>query len=346
MTQKAIAEAHANLAFVKYWGKKDSSLRLPTNNSISVNLSDAKTTTSVEFKDGPPEDILLVSGLVVEPNSDYYRRVIQHIDLIRQLAGITKKATIQTNNSFPSGIGIASSASGFAALTIAACFAAGLNYSEKELSILARLGSGSACRSIPSGFTEWLAGNSNESSYAVQIAPSSHWPIKIISVVVSRDPKRISSTSGHALAPFSPFFQTRLETLKARVQKVRSAILEKDFQTFGRETEQEAISFHSIAMTSPIQDQSKWMSGAYYWLPDSLELILAVQKWRNEGLDLYFTLDAGPTVHLICESESANSVIEAVRNLESRIPGRQWDLLYNEPAQGAHLIQGKDQSQD
>ncbi|HBG74167.1 MAG: diphosphomevalonate decarboxylase [Chloroflexi bacterium GWB2_49_20] len=342
MSLKATAEAPANLAFVKYWGKQDSDLRIPTNNSISVNLSKAKTITSVEFDSTLNEDQLSVTNRDIPLESDFSNRVFRHLDRMRSLAGINQKAIVHTQNTFPTGVGIASSASGFAALTIAACSALGLDLTEKELSEMARLGSGSACRSIPDGFTEWIAADINNSSYAVQIAPADHWDLNIVTVVVSKQAKQLSSTYGHSLAMASPFFKARLESLPVRLETVRSAILGRDFDTFGRETEMEAISFHSIAMTSPIQNPGSWISGAYYWLPESLELILSVQQWRGSGLGVYFTLDAGPTVHLICLHKDLDRVISAVHEVESSRSDRKWDILINDPAMGAHLIAGDD----
>jgi len=339
MSLKATAKAPANLAFVKYWGKKNVDLRLPTNNSISANLSNATTTTTVEFDTNLEDDQLFVDNNKIMSETEFSNRVFRHIDRMRSKAGIKIKAIVHTHNSFPTGVGIASSASGFAALTVATCAALGLDLSEKEMSEMARLGSGSACRSIPNGFSEWIAADANNHSYAVQIAPPEHWGLSIVTVVVSKQAKQLSSTSGHSLAVASPFFKTRLKSLPLRLDTVRSAILERDFETFGRETELEAISFHSIAMTSPIHTQHGWMSGAYYWLPDSLELILAVQQWRRNGLEVYFTLDAGPSVHLLCLNKDLDQVISAVQEIEKHSRNdRKWDIMINSPAMGAQLI--------
>ena len=338
MSLKATAKAPANLAFVKYWGKQDADLRIPTNNSISVNLSNAQTITSVDFDANLDDDQLFVDDINILLETNFSKRVFHHIDRMRRKASVSLKAKIHTRNTFPTDVGIASSASGFAALTVATCAALSLDFTEKELSEMARLGSGSACRSIPDGFTEWIASDSNNHSYAVQIAPADHWDLNIVTVVVSKQAKQLSSTSGHALALASPFFKTRLDSLPFRLDTVRSAILERDFETFGRETELEAISFHSIAMTSPIQSTHSWMSGAYYWLPDSLELILSVQQWRRNGLGVYFTLDAGPSVHLICLKKDLNQVISAVHEVKESRSDRKWDILVNNPAMGAHLI--------
>jgi diphosphomevalonate decarboxylase len=341
MSFSATAEAPANLAFVKYWGKKDAHLRLPTNNSISVNLSHAKTITRVEFDEHLEQDRVYILGREAPPEVEFSERVFRHLDRVRAMAGVDHRAVVRTKNNFPTGVGIASSASGFAALTVASCAALGLDLTEKELSSLARLGSGSACRSIPDGFTEWIAEDVENCSYAVQVAPAEHWDIRIVTVMVSKQAKELSSTSGHSLATASPFFPARLESLEKRLEKVRSAILNRDLETFGRETEMEAISFHTIAMTSPILSATGWQSGAYYWLPDSLELMLAVQYWRRDGIEVYFTLDAGPTVHLICLNKELSRVVSEVHETESRIVGRKWDILVNSPSEGTHLVEGK-----
>ena len=335
--RKATAEAPSNLAFVKYWGKKDSALRIPTNNSISMNLSNARTITSVQFDPGLAADQVILKGSDQVPGPGYVARVSKHLDRVREMAGDTTRAVVVTENTFPESVGIASSASGFAALSVAAAAAIGLALSEKELTILARLGSGSACRSIPSGFVEWEAGSDSQTSYARQIAPHDHWEISIITVIVTSQSKKISSTLGHELALASPYFKARMETLDARLQNVRRAILQKDFEHFGREIESEAISLHLIAMTSPYEGAA-WNSGAYYWSPETLELILAVQEWRAKGLETYFTLDAGPTVHLLCRRADEGKIIAAVREVETSRPGRSWQILRNHPALGASLI--------
>ena len=339
MGRKKTAIAPSNLAFVKYWGKRDEKLRIPTNNSISMNLSNATTKTCVSFDPALEIDQLQVAGNPVSDDSVFFHRVFEQVDRIRDMSGVYEKASVVTENSFPESIGIASSASGFAALPLAASAAAGLTLDQKELSELSRMGSGSACRSIPDGFVEWIALDEHDSSYAIQLAPPEHWDIQILSVVFSQKAKNISSTRGHKLAAASPFFSTRLATLDNRLNIIRSAILEKDFNSFGRETELEALSFHSIAMTSPYQNShGGWASGIYYWLPESIELVLAVQSWRMEGIEVYFTMDAGPTVHLICQRKDMEVVKGLLLEIESKIDGRKWESIENSPAVGARLV--------
>src|SRR5690348_6851267 len=168
---KATAIAPANIAFIKYWGKKDAGLRLPYNPSISMNLNGATTTTTVEFSGSNTKDsveLLEEGGFHQEETI----RVIQHLDIIRQKAGVKTYARVATKNTFPRATGAASSASGFAALTVAAAEALGMKLSEKELTMLARLGSGSACRSIPDGFVKWEAGETSEASFAHSLYPA------------------------------------------------------------------------------------------------------------------------------------------------------------------------------
>lgn len=339
-TRKATACANSNLAFVKYWGKRDSALNIPTNGSISMNLSDARTTTTVEFDESLSTDEIFREDKNSLADSAFAARTSRQLDRLRALAGIHTRARITTNNEFPAGVGIASSASGMAALTAAAAAALGLHPSERELSALARLGSGSACRSIPAGFVEWFAGDSHETSYAAQIAPTEHWNILDIGVVVSDKTKDLSSSDGHLLAVASPFFQARLEAMPGRLERVRNAILQRDFEIFGHEIETEAISLHTIAMTSPHEAAGSWLSGIYYWTPETMELILAVQRWRRDGLRVYFTLDAGPTVHLICEAAARSQIEMAVDELEKTKPRLgKWRKLISSPAQGTTVIE-------
>src|SRR3990167_844609 len=192
---KATAQAPSNIAFVKYWGRKDEELRLPENGSISMNLSTLLTTTTVEFGHFDNDEVIF-NGITERLENN---RAVKHIDRIRKLANLNKKVKIVTQNNFPTGTGLSSPASGFAALTIAAAFAAGLKLSERELSILARQGSGSACRSIPNGFVELLDGDTSETSYAYSIFPPDYWDIADVVVILTEEQKDVSTTEGQRL---------------------------------------------------------------------------------------------------------------------------------------------------
>jgi diphosphomevalonate decarboxylase len=332
---KATAVAHSNLAFVKYWGKIDETLNLPLNSSISMTLSNAKTTTTVRFDEDLPHDQVIVAGQAQNAEGRFAQRISQHLDRIRALANVQTPAEVITENTFPVSAGFASSASGLAALSLAGSAALNLNLSERDLTILARRGSGSASRSIPAGFVEWYAAQTSEDSYAEQIAPPEHWDIRDVAVIVSNEEKSVSSSLGHKLAQESPFWESRQPLLPKRLETVRQAIQERDFETFGRELEAEAISMHAIALTSSYSTNGHWHSGIYYWTPDTLELLIAVQQWRQDGIPVYFTLDAGPTVHLICPAEYEAQITAAVQAVQGN---RNWSTLVNAPAPGAYLL--------
>jgi len=332
MALKVTARAHPNLAFVKYWGNADDALNIPANSSISVNLDGATTTTSVVFLADLERDQLTVDGRVATPAA--YGRVVRHLDRVRRLAGVTRRAIVESGNDFPASAGIASSASAFAALSLAASRAAGLDLDERQLSVLARKGSGSACRSIPGGFVEWAAGSDDETSYACQIAPPEHWDLRITTVIIDEGPKDVSSSEGHRAAGTSPFYRARLDALPQTLATVRQALLDKDLGTFGLAVEREAVSMHAVTMTSWLADRP-WLSGVYYWQPGTLALILAVQEWRRQGLEVYFTIDAGQNVHLLCEGERQAKLEAALDRALVDVGGR---TLVSAPGRGAWVM--------
>ena len=319
---KATAVAPSNIAFIKYWGTKDDVLRLPKNGSISMNLNNLLTTTTVEFNPDFYQDTVIVDNIqkVIEGN-----RVVKHLDRIRALANIDDKAKVVSINNFPSSTGLSSSASGFAALTVAGAAAVGLKLSEKELSILARQGSGSACRSIPDGFVEWLDGDTSETSYSVSLHKSDYWDLVDVVAMTSTNKKEISSTEGHKLATSSAFFDARLDLNKKKMRSVKKYLKEKNFTAFGELIEAEALELHAIYLTS--------RPSLIYLLPESLRVLHHVKKWRQEGLEVYFTLNTGQDVHLICEKKNVKKVVSLVEKVE----GVQKTII-NHPSNGARVV--------
>ncbi|MDO8573749.1 MAG: diphosphomevalonate decarboxylase [Candidatus Daviesbacteria bacterium] len=316
---KATAIAPSNIAFTKYWGKKDEVLRLPENGSISMCLSNLLTTTTVEFSSDFENDEIAINGV------DGTERIIEHLDRVRKLANISLKAKVASNNNFPSGTGLSSSASGFAALTLAASKAAGLDLSEKELSILARQGAGSACRSIPSGFVEWLDGNTSETSYAKQIFPPDWWAIADVVAVVSEGKKEVPTSAGHALAQSSPFMKVRLGRMKQKNELVKKLIKDKNFKELGELIEAEALELHAIMLTQKPH--------LIYWTAGTLRIMKLVSHWRAEGLPVYFTVNTGQDIHLICKQENVEKVKEKLKALDFV-----KDIIVNTPAEGARLL--------
>ena len=320
---KAKAIAPANIAFIKYWGKINEKLRLPANPSISMNLSECLTTTTVEFDKNLLKDEFILNGKVVADKES--ERVSKHIDTIRSISKVKDFARVVSINNFPKSSGIASSASGFAALTLAASSAAGLKLDERKLTILARLGSGSACRSIPDGIVEWKFGKRSEDSYAHTLFGSDYWDIRDIIVVVGGGEKKVSSTEGHSLAESSPFYKTRILGMSKKVEEIKKALKNKDFTKFGEITEAEAINMHTVMMTgSP---------PLYYWTPETLRVMKAVLDLRETGIECYFTIDAGPNVHVICEGKNAPKIAGVLAKLKGV-----KNLIENKIGRGAHLV--------
>jgi diphosphomevalonate decarboxylase len=177
--------------------------------------------------------------------------------------------------------------------------------SEAELSRLARRGSGSASRSVPGGFVEWGAGESDEDSYAFSIAPPEHWDLADCVAIVSSGHKKTGSTEGHALAGTSPLQGARVADAPRRLESCRRAILERDFEAFAAVVELDSDMMHAVMMTSS--------PGLFYWQPASLAVMASVREWRGSGLPVCYTVDAGPNVHVLCPREQAEGVERRVR---------------------------------
>lgn len=320
---QASAIAHPNIAFIKYWGNKDQALRLPYNNSLSMNLSALETRTSVHFDPYFKKDTLILAGAEVFGRA--LARVSDFLDLVRDMAGKQLYAEVKSENSFPTGAGIASSASAFAALALAASSAIGLELSEAELSRLARHGSGSACRSVPGGFVEWQAGTKDADSYAFSIAPVDHWDLVDLVCVVESAHKTTSSTSGHALADTSPLQKLRLRHVEERVDQCRKAILERDFESFAAVVEEDSNLMHAVMRTS--------QPPLLYWLPQTEVILCNVVEWRRQGVPVCSTVDAGPNVHVLTLSSDVDWVEEHLADL----PGVQ-KILKASPGPGAALL--------
>jgi diphosphomevalonate decarboxylase len=300
----ATALAHPNIALIKYWGDRDSDDHIPANGSISMNLRELFTRTRVSFDSSLVSDEFTLDDRRMTGTS--LERVSKFLDRVRQMAGFQLFAKVESYNNFPTGTGIASSASGFAALSLAASKAAGLDLDEKALSKLARTGSGSACRSIPTGFVEWQAGDSDESSYAFSIAPPGHWDIVDCIILVSQDEKPISSKMGHSLAKTSLLQPARVADTPRRLVTCRNAIMNHDFEMLTEVVELDSNLMHAVMLTST--------PTLLYWQPATVAIMEAVQSWRKEGFPVCYSIDAGPNVHVLC-------TMDAFKEVEARILG-------------------------
>ena len=320
---RATALAHPNIAFIKYWGNTDHLQRLPANPSLSMNLADLYTVTTVAFEAALTEDLLIINGTSV--TGPGLARVTTSLDLIRTEASLNLAARVESESNFPVGSGIASSAAAFAALSVAGAAAAGLALSEAALSRLARRGSGSACRSVPAGYCQWLTGD-DQTSVAASLAGADHWDLRDLVVIVSQEHKSVGSTGGHQIADTSSLHPPRVAGAESRLAACRQALLARDLAAMGPVIEEDTIIMHAVMMSGhpPL----------YYWHPATMALIQATQQWRQEGLPVYFTIDAGPNVHLICEAQHAPAVEAAAR----RIPGVQ-NVLTSRAGGPARLIE-------
>jgi diphosphomevalonate decarboxylase len=271
-----------------------------------MNLDGLATKTQVIFREDLAQDQLILNEK--KEHGAGLARVSKILDEVRAAASISFKAEVVSENNFPTGAGIASSAAAFAALALASSNAAGLELDGPALSVLARHGSGSASRSVPGGFVEWQMGDGDESSYAFSIAPADHWDLADCVAVVSTGHKETGSTQGHPLAATSPLQAARIVDAPRRINICREAILKRDFEKFASIAEADSDIMHAVMMTSN--------PALFYWQPATLRVMQAVRDWRAVGLPVFYTIDAGPNVHVITYQEKMDEVKAKLMDLE------------------------------
>lgn len=294
----AAAEAHPNIALIKYWGNRDDSLRIPSNGSISMSLAGLRTVTRLRFDPDLARDHLTIDRRGA--NRLEQERASALLDLIRTRAGFQAPAEIESASNFPAGAGLASSASAFAALAVAASAAAGLELSSAELSRIARRGSGSACRSLFGGFVEWLPGAGDDDSVARPIAAADHWGLIDLVAIVTTVAKAVGSTDGHRLAATSPLQAARIADAPRRLDACRDAILLRDFTLLASVVEEDSHQMHAVMQTST--------PPLFYWTAESVRVMHEIRAWRQAGLATCYTLDAGANVHCLTAPEAADEV--------------------------------------
>ena len=318
---KSSAIAHSNIALIKYWGRSkdhDPNLNIPLNDTVSMTkygISDGihlKTHTTIEFSPDYEKDIVTVEGK--EITGRHLERIIRVIEHLKSLAKIDYKFKIMSYNDFPTQAGLASSASAFAALAVAAADALGLKFSRENLTKIARLGSGSAARSIHGGFVYSHKGNSHDTSFAEQICATDCFDMSSVIAIVDTGKKEITSDEGHSLAHTSHFNDIRIQKSQQQAKEIKNLILENDFNGVGQMAETNCLYMHSVMMTS--------QPSLFYWQPTTLNIIKSIQRMRNDGLPCYFTIDAGPNVHCLCQSKNMKAlqkVIEKVAGVKRTI---------------------------
>lgn len=289
---QATALAYSNIALVKYWGKRDAAYNLPAAGSISATLAPLATTTTVSWRRDHAEDRVVLNG---QRSSGRDRaRIVTFLDLLREKHGIDWTAEVVTENSFPTAAGLASSASGFAALALAATRAAELDYDLSALSALARRGSGSAARSLHGGFVRLHAGSVDapEEAVASLIASETHWDLRVLFVLTATGRKKVSSTVGmNQTQKTSPYFDAWIASVNRALPQAEHAILTRDFDALTTIAEASALQMHASAIAAS--------PGVLYWNGTTVDIIHATRAMReDEGIPVFFTIDAGPHVKL------------------------------------------------
>ncbi|MDO5030084.1 MAG: diphosphomevalonate decarboxylase [Corynebacterium sp.] len=325
MTTSATAIAHPNIALIKYWGKRDEAVQLPATGSLSLTLGIAPTTTTVSLIDdsSATADSGTLNGQ--EMVGKDLSRVQKFLDLVRERAGSASFATVTSTNEIPTGAGLASSASGFAALALAAAKAYGLDYTPEQLSALARRGSGSACRSIFGGLVEWLPGDDDASSHAVAL-PDSGLDLSLVVAVLAPGRKKIDSRAAmRRTVQTSPFFPAWVEQVPRDIEQMKAAIAAADFTAVGELAEANAMRMHATMLGA--------LPPVRYWNPDSVAALDLVATLRDEGTECYATMDAGPNVKVLCRSADAEAIAERFRAEFADI-----DVLVSGSGPGAYLV--------
>ena len=307
---KGKARAYTNIALIKYWGKKNEELILPMNNSLSLTLDAFYTETEVIFSDSYMVDEFYLDGTLQDEKAT--KKVSQFLDLFRKEAGLSLKASVISQNFVPTAAGLASSASGLAALAGACNTALKLGLDDLSLSRFARRGSGSACRSIFGGFVEWEKGHDDLSSYAKPVPSDSFEDdLAMVFVLINDQKKEVSSRNGmRRTVETSSFYQGWLDSVEGDLYQLKQAIKTKDFQLLGETMERNELKMHgtTLAAQPPFT----------YWSPDSLKAMDAVRQLRKKGIPCYFTMDAGPNVKVLVENSHLSEVQETFTKLFSK----------------------------
>jgi diphosphomevalonate decarboxylase len=300
----ATATAPANIALVKYWGKRDPALNLPAAGSISVTLGGLETTTSIRFDDDLEQDHVTLDGQVDAGTSVRVTRFLQYV---RERFEQTSYAEVKTTNNFPTGAGLASSASGFAALTLAVDKALALGLAPEALSALARQGSGSAARSLIDGFAEMHPGTQadGEDAFATQLASVDALPLTVLAAITTSAPKAVSSSEGmERCRKTSPYHAAWLGQVGRDLDAMRTAIADGELERVGAIAERNALCMHAdmLAAEPPLR----------YWNAATVTVLDHVAALRAEGAQAWCTIDAGPQVKVLCNTDAGSQIAKSL----------------------------------
>lgn len=323
----ATAIAQPNIALVKYWGKRDAALNLPAAGSLSITLDTLCTRTTLAFDAALTADDVVLNGV---HDAAQARKASAFLDLFRARAGVTLRARVESTNNFPTGAGLASSASGFAALAVAADHALGLGLDRPTLSALARRGSGSAARSIFGGFVAMAAGErtDGEDAFATPVLDAAAWPLEVVVAITTRAAKAISSRIGmEASQHTSPYYAAWLKTVPVDLDAARTAIAARDFAHLARVAEASCMAMHAVMLAT--------RPALIYWNGATVECLQCIRALQAEGVGVFFTIDAGPQVKAVCLPADAPRVAAALHD----VAGVQ-QVMRSRLGAGARVVEG------
>lgn len=318
---QASAIAHPNVALIKYWGKRDTARNLPATGSLSLTLGGLQTRTSVRFAPEFERDTVYVNEA---PDAVADARVTACLDVLREQAGVTLRARIDSHNDFPTGAGLASSASGYAALVRAAAAALGLDLAAAALENIARMGSGSAPRSLYSGIVVLDAGAAEVR--CATLATPADWPLEVVVAVTSRAPKPVGSTAGMERSrATSPYYPAWLDSHPADMEAAAACVRERDFARLAELSEHSCLKMHALALSArpPLN----------YWNPATVAAMQTITELRAAGCPVFFTIDAGPQLKAVCLPSATAQVRAALRDVPGVI-----DLLSSGLGEAARVV--------
>jgi diphosphomevalonate decarboxylase len=320
VTLEAVAVSHPNIALSKYWGKREGEGNFPAVPSLSVTLQGLSTRTRVTWRRDAAGHRLVLDGRVATVAESTRAQAL--LEALRRELSLDETADVESTNDFPTASGLASSASGFSALALAAVRAAGADWDATRVSDLARRASASAARSVFGGFVELPVGATSAS----QVAPASHLPLVVLVCVTSHEAKSVGSTDGMRVTlEKSPYARAWLEHAPRLHAELREALLARDFDRVGALAEASALAMHASAIAA----------GVVYWNAATVEALGAVRRLRAEGLGVHATIDAGPHVKVLVRPGQAAAAHEAL----ARVPGV-LRVVEARPGEGARLEAG------
>jgi len=298
---KATAVAHPIQGLVKYHGLKNPKLRIPYHDSISVCIEALTTTTTVETSDELKETEIIVNGK--KPVGKDRERIETVLNKLRKLATFSGSFKVVSENSLKLGKGLGFSASGFAALGLAASKALDLELDSVSLSEIVRLGAGSSTRSLAGGFAIWYSDKGGR-SYAAQLDAPRNMDFSMVIVPVSSD---VRTDEAHAEVLSSPLFKARLKNIAILLAEMKEALKKGDVARIGQLAEEDTLNLHAITMTGK--------SHMVLWEPETVRIIKEVIQMRNEGIPAWYSMDTGPSVFINTYNKNSDEVAKYLRML-------------------------------